>query len=627
MEMSFGSRLKHAWNAFTGNSQLNYSSLGASYSYRADRPRLSRGNERSIITSVYNRIALDVAALNIQHVRLDKNGRFLSVITDGLNNCLTVEANIDQTARAFIQDVVISMFDEGSVAVVPVDTTTNPNVSGSYDILTMRAGKILDWYPKHVRVRLYNEETGLKEDVVVPKDTAAIIENPLYAVINEPNSTMQRLIRKLNLLDVIDEQSGSGKLDLIIQLPYIIKTEARRQQAENRRKDIENQLSGSKYGIAYTDGTEHITQLNRPVNNNLMSQIEFLTSMLYSQLGITQSILDGTADEKTMLNYNNRTIEPIISAIVDEFKRKFLTRTARSQLQSISFFRDPFKLVPVNDIAEIADKFTRNEIMTSNEIRQVIGMKPSDDPRADELRNKNLSAPSEDNPSETLDEEEEYSEDEMTQEEYDAAVSDLDDLDAQLDELEAELEEDDNEIKHYASPYYDPVKAHEYYLKNRELKGRRSTAKLNDEGKNAARYVKEQLSTERKQKVETHKEQTNSTIDSLREHKNAQVEAHKNAMQANIDNLRQKLKGMSKEEKARNKERIYGQIDSLRANNKAQRQRLAESFKAASGSLRTEHKEERSRLKDEYDEKYLQELDKIRSESKFQKVSKRKSKR
>lgn len=630
MEMSFGSRLKHAWNAFTGNPQLNYSGLGASYSYRADRPRLSRGNERSIITSVYNRIALDVAALNIQHVRLDKNGRFLSVITDGLNNCLTVEANIDQTARAFIQDVVISMFDEGSVAVVPVDTTTDPAVSGSYDIQTMRAGKILDWYPKHIRVRLYNEETGLKEDVIVPKDTVAIIENPLYAVINEPNSTMQRLIRKLNLLDVIDEQSGSGKLDLIIQLPYIIKTEARRQQAENRRKDIENQLSGSKYGIAYTDGTEHITQLNRSVGNNLMSQIEFLTSMLYSQLGITQSILDGTADEKTMLNYNNRTIEPIISAIVDEFKRKFLTRTARSQLQSISFFRDPFKLVPVNDIAEIADKFTRNEIMTSNEIRQVIGMKPSDDPRADELRNKNLSAPSEDNPSETLDEEEEYSEDEMTQEEYDAAISDLDDLDAQLDELEAELEEeddDDDEIKHYASPYYDPVKAHEYYLKNRELKGRRSTAKLNDEGKNAARYVKEQLSTERKQKVETHKEQTNSTIDSLRENKNAQVEAHKNAMQVKIDNLRQKLKGMSKEEKARNKERIYGQIDSLRADNKAQRQRLAESFKAASGSLRTEHKEERSRLNDEYDEKYLQELDKIRSESKFQKVSKRKSKK
>lgn len=396
MEMSFGSRLKHAWNAFTGNVQMNYRDLGMSYSYRADRPRLTRGNERSIVTSVYNRIALDVAALNFQHIRLDENGRFLSVIEDGLNNCLTLEANIDQTARSFIQDVVISMFDEGSVAIVPVDTTTDPNVSGSYDIQTMRVGQILDWYPQYIRVRLYNEQTGKKEDIVVPKSATAIIENPLYAVINEPNSTMQRLIRKLNLLDVIDEQSGSGKLDLIIQLPYVIKTEARRQQAENRRKDIENQLSGTKYGIAYTDGTEHITQLNRSVNNNLMSQIEYLTSMLYSQLGITQSILDGTADEKTMLNYNNRTIEPIASAIVGEMKRKFLTKTARSQLQSISFFRDPFKLVPVNEIAEIADKFTRNEIMTSNEIRQVIGMKPSDDPRADELRNKNLSAPSED---------------------------------------------------------------------------------------------------------------------------------------------------------------------------------------------------------------------------------------
>lgn len=394
MEMSFGSRLKHAWNAFTGNIQMNYRDLGMSYPYRADRPRMSRGNERSIVTSVYNRIALDVAALNVQHVRLDENGRFLSVIDDGLNNCLTLEANVDQTARSFIQDVVISMFDEGSVAIVPVDTTTDPNVSGSYDVQSLRVGQILDWYPQYIRTRVYNEQTGRKEDIVVPKSAVAIIENPLYAVINEPNSTMQRLIRKLNLLDVIDEQSGSGKLDLIIQLPYVIKTEARRQQAENRRKDIESQLSGSKYGIAYTDGTEHITQLNRSVNNNLMSQIEYLTSMLYSQLGITQSILDGTADEKTMLNYNNRTIEPIISAIVDEMKRKFLTKTARSQRQSISFFRDPFKLVPVNEIAEIADKFTRNEIMTSNEIRQVVGMKPSDDPRADELRNKNLSEPS-----------------------------------------------------------------------------------------------------------------------------------------------------------------------------------------------------------------------------------------
>ena len=394
MEVTFGSRLKHAWNAFLNKDSTSfYRDIGISHSYRPDRPRLTRGNERSIVTSVYNRIALDAAAINVQHVRLDENNRFLSVIESGLNGCLTVEANLDQTGRAFIQDIVMSMLDEGSVAIVPVDTTFNPEITGSYDILSMRTGKISEWYPSHVKVRVYNEKTGLKEDIMMSKNMVGIVENPLYAVINEPNSTMQRLVRKLNLLDVVDEQSSSGKLDLIIQLPYVIKTEARRQQAEKRRKDIEDQLAGSKYGIAYTDGTEHITQLNRSVENNLMKQIEYLTSMLYSQLGITQSILDGTADDKTMLNYYNRTIEPILSAIVDEMKRKFLTKTARSQLQSISFFRDPFKLAPVNEISEIADKFTRNEIMTSNEIRQIIGMKPSDDPKADELRNKNLSEP------------------------------------------------------------------------------------------------------------------------------------------------------------------------------------------------------------------------------------------
>lgn len=391
MGMSFGSRLKHAWNAFTGTDYTTYQDVGPGYSSRPDRIRLTRGNERSIITSVYNRIALDVAALNVQHIRLDENGRFLSVIQDGLNTCLTVEANIDQTARAFIQDIVVSMLDEGCVAIVPVDTTYDPSVTGSYDIQTMRVGKILDWYPQHVRVRLYNERTGTKENILVPKSTVAIIENPLYAVVNEPNSTMQRLIRKLNLLDVIDEQSGSGKLDLIIQLPYVIKSDARRKQAELRRKDIEEQLSGSKYGIAYIDGTEHVTQLNRSVENNLMKQIEYLTSMLYSQLGITQSILDGTADEKTMLNYYNRTIEPILSAIVDEMKRKFLTKTARTKNKSIKFFRDLFKLVPISEIAEITDKFTRNEVASSNEMRQVIGWKPSDDPKADELRNSNIS--------------------------------------------------------------------------------------------------------------------------------------------------------------------------------------------------------------------------------------------
>ena len=390
--MGFIDRLKHSWNAFVNNRDptILYQDIGTSYGYRPDRVRFSRGNERSIVTSAYNRISIDVSAIDIRHVRLDGSGRYMEDMSSGLNSCLSIEANIDQTSRAFMQDVVMSLLDEGCVAIVPIDTSIDPKVSGSYDIQTMRTGKILQWYPEHIKVRVYNEKTGRKEEIIVPKSTVAIIENPLYAIINEPNSTMQRLIRKLNLLDVIDEQSGSGKLDLIIQLPYSIKSEGRRQQAETRRKDIEMQLTGSKYGIAYTDSTEKITQLNRSVDNNLMKQIEYLTSMLYSQLGITQSILDGTADEQTMLNYTNRTIEPIISAIVDEMKRKFLTKTARSQHQSIKFFRDPFKLVPINSIANMADTFTRNEILTSNEIRQLIGMKPSNDPKADELRNSNI---------------------------------------------------------------------------------------------------------------------------------------------------------------------------------------------------------------------------------------------
>lgn len=396
MELSVGSRFKNAWNAFRNREPTKvFQDIGYGYSYRPDRFRLTRGNERSIVTSVYNRIALDVAAIDIRHVQLDAEGQFCDVVQSGLNNCLSTEANLDQTGRAFIQDAVMSMIDEGCIAIVPVDTDDDPDDTTGYQILSMRVGRIRDWYPKHIRVELYNEETGRKQDIVVPKSTVAIVENPLYAVINEPNSTMQRLIRKLNLLDAVDEQSSSGKLDLIIQLPYVIKTEARRKQAEKRRKDIEQQLAGSKYGIAYTDGTERITQLNRSLENNLMKQIEYLTSMLYSQLGITQSILDGTADDKTMLNYYNRTIEPIIAAIVDEMKRKFLSKTARSQNESIKFFRDPFKLVPVADLAEISDKFTRNEIATSNEIRQVIGWKPSDDPKADELRNSNLSQPNE----------------------------------------------------------------------------------------------------------------------------------------------------------------------------------------------------------------------------------------
>lgn len=404
--MGFLDRLQHGWNAFIMNKDptYNYQDYGMSYSYRPDRPRLTRGNERSIVTAIYNRIALDAAAITIKHCRIDENGRFVENIDSSLNKCLNLEANIDQTGRAFIQDVVMSMLDEGVVALVPIDTSIDPLISGSFDILSMRTGKIVQWYPSHVKVNVYNDKTGVKEDIILPKNKVGIIENPLFAVINEPNSTMQRLIRKLSLLDIVDEQSSAGKLDLIIQLPYVIKSNARRQQAEERRKDIEMQLSGSKYGIAYTDGTERITQLNRPVENNLLKQIEYLTNMLYSQLSFHQSILDGTADEKTMLNYNNRTIEPIVSAIVDEMKRKFLSKTARTQSQTITYFRDPFKLVPVNDIAEIADKFTRNEIMTSNEIRQIVGLKPHDDPKADQLVNSNISQPNDKSSEQSTDE-------------------------------------------------------------------------------------------------------------------------------------------------------------------------------------------------------------------------------
>lgn len=398
MSLNLSTRLVHAWNAFTSRDPTQYIITGPGYSSRPDRPRLSRGNEKSIATSIFNRIALDVSSVSIKHCRLDKNGRYVEDIDSGLNNCLTLEANKDQTGRAFIQDAVLSMLDEGCVALVPVETTIDPKNSNSYQIDSMRTGKITEWYPDMVRVRLYDDRTGEKEEILLPKSQVAIIENPLYAVVNEYNSTMQRLIRKLSLLDVTDEQTASGKLDLIIQLPYVIKTETRREQAERRRKDIIEQLAGSQYGIAYTDGTEKITQLNRSLENNLLKQVEYLTNMVYSQLGITQSVLDGTADEKTMLNYTNRTVEPIISAIVDELKRKFLTKTARSQLQSIVYFRDPFRLVPVNDIAEIADKFTRNEIMTSNEIRQIVGMQPSKDPKADELVNSNISQAKQDIP-------------------------------------------------------------------------------------------------------------------------------------------------------------------------------------------------------------------------------------
>ena len=670
MAIILGSRLKHAWNAFFNNKDpTSRQDTGPGYYYRPDRPRLSRGNERSIVTSIYNRIALDVTQVDIRHVRLDEDERFVGTIPSGLNDCFTLSANIDQTARAFVQDIVMSMFDEGCVAIVPVDTDLNPRVTGSYDIESMRTGRVTEWFPQYVRVNVYNDQTGRREDIVLPKSMVAIVENPLYAVINEPNSTMQRLIRKLNLLDVVDEQNSSGKLDLIIQLPYAVKSEARRQQAEERREAIVRQLVGSKYGIAYTDSTEKITQLNRAIESNLMTQIEYLTKLLFSQLGLTQEIMDGTADEKAMLNYYNRTIEPIVAAITDEMKRKFLTKTARTQRQSIAFFRDPFTLVTARGVADIADTMTRNEIMTSNEIRQIIGMKPSSDPNADKLQNSNLY---QDN---AAPEEEELSEDDVNllveaygglpEDETNAALGDLDDLDNQLDELEGML---GKAIKHYASQYYDPVKAHEYYEEHKKLKGRKSTAGLNAEGKNAASYIKEQLNKERKARVDAHKqktdaaietskqrktlqstaqrEQTKATIDNMREQKKQKVAAHKEQTQSKIDQIREYLKNLNPIERDRKQDQMQSQIDALREANKAERTRLNDEFKSSSTalrevqkrniqgfqeehmststSLRDAHKAEKTRLKNEYDTKYEAELDKLRSESSFQKKSKSK---
>ena len=418
--MKIGDRLAHAWNAFMNRDPTtNNIYSGSSYFNRPDRTRLQTGTEKSIINAIYNRLSLDTASMDIRHVRLDDNGRYIETIDSYLNECLTLSANTDQTSRMFMQDVAMSLLDEGSVAIVPVDTTFNPNITSSYDILSLRTGKILEWFPQHVKIRVYDENKGVKKDVIIPKKNVALIENPYYSIMNAHNSTLQRLIRKLNILDAIDEQSGSGKLDMIIKLPYAIKGTTRQRQAEERRKKIEDQLTDSKYGIAYIDGTESITQLNRPVENNLMKQIEYLTNLLFSQLGLTQAILDGTADEKTMLNYYNRTIEPILSAITDEMKRKFLTKTARTQGQTIQFFRDPFKLVPVTEIAEIADTLTRNEIASSNEIRQIMGWKPSSDPKADELRNSNISAPNDEREyNEGYSEDDEYDDSEDSQEYY-----------------------------------------------------------------------------------------------------------------------------------------------------------------------------------------------------------------
>lgn len=536
MNYTFTDRLKHAWNVFKSRDPTDYWNTHKGYyggdAYRPDynRPRFGAGSDKSIVTAIKNRIAVDAAQVDIQHVRLDDNNRYVETIYSGLNDCLSLSANIDQTGRAFRLDIFMSLLDEGVIAIVPVDTTFDPEVSGTYQINSMRVGKILQWYPQTVKVQLYNEKTGLREEVLVSKKVAAIVENPFYSVMNEPNSTFQRLTHKLALLDAVDEQSSAGKLDLIIQLPYVVKTETRKQQADKRRQEIEDQLNGSKYGIAYTDGTEKIQQLNRPLENNLLSQIQYLTDLAYAQTGMTKEILNGTADEKAMLNYNNRIIEPLVAAVADSMKRTFLTKTAITQKQSIEYFKDPFALVPVENIAEIADKFTRNEILTSNEIRQIIGIKPSDDPSADILRNKNLydtTGPMPGSENITVDEE-----GPVTEEQYLQLVDDLDNIDSQLANLSDSLEQSD--LMHWEE-YDNKAKLYrQWYYMNVEKQGKTlgygnktSTAGLNEEGRAYARYIRELINDERKAKVAGSKSRTDKSIEESKTQRDSGIETSK----------------------------------------------------------------------------------------------------
>lgn len=666
-KLTFGGRLKHAWNAFKSQEKgpaaaldtyaidQSFFSLGVGSTSRLDRPRLRLSSERTIVASLYNRIAIDVSSVDLRHVRNDQNGGYLETIKSGLNECLTVEANVDQTGRELIMDIVMSMFDEGTVAVVPVDTNVNLTKTGSFDILSLRTGKITQWYPKDVKVEVYNENEGKKQEILLPKNRVAIINNPFYSVMNEPNSTLRRLIDKLNLLDAVDNQSSSGKLDLIVQLPYTIKSEARMEEAEKRKKKIEEQLTDSKYGIAYIDATEKITQLNRSLENNLMGQIEWLTTQLYSQLGLSEEVFKGTADEKAMLNYYNTTVNPILTAIIDEMNRKFLTKTARTQGQTVSFFNDPFKLVPVSDIAEIADRFTRNEILSSNEVRAIIGYKPVDDARADELRNKNLNPSEEGYPMTTEEGVEEQLDpndpDAMSDQDLLDAMDELDEADEELNDMEEELDDEElaqadleDGLVHYASPYYDPVKAHEYYMKNRELKGRKpSTSDLNDTGKNAASYVKQRLNEERKAKVKQHSDETNNTIksnsaslksqiQSLGVQRKSEVQRYSKQMQLQIKKLQRQIKRVGK--RGGDTSDIKAQIASLREDNKTQREKLAAEYKSRGNKLREEnkstnkqlredHKTYSKNLKEEYDQKYADEVKKINEDSSMVDAKKR----
>lgn len=595
--MSIIDKLVHAWDAFKGRDPTNVpKDLGYGYSTRPDRPRYTSGNERTIIASVLNKIAMDCASIRLEHCKLDDQERYMDTIDSSLNECLTVSANIDQTGRAFIQDIVASMLDEGVVAVIPTKADFNPNLKDTFKISELRTAKIREWFPKYVRVEMYNPETGYKEDFTYRKEAIAIIENPLYSVMNEYNSTLQRLMRKLSLLDTVDEESSVGKLNMIVQLPYTVKTESKKKIAEARRKDLENQLKNNTLGIGYIDATEKVTQLNRPLENNLLAQVEYLTNLLYSQLGLTPEILNGTADENAMNNYYNRLIEPILSAIADELTRKFITKTARTQGQAICFFRDLFKLMPINNVAEVADKFTRNEIATSNEIRQFIGLKPSKDPRADELRNSNISEAKDvvnydvnGNPVNDF-------QNAGLEEDIDAELQQVEQSEAELDEMEAMLNHsalwDKHYLMHYASKYYDPVKAHEYYEEHKQLKGRNKVT-LNEEGRAIAKSVKENLNKEKK-----------STIERSNEQFKTQTDSNAKSLNNKIQSLNKFLKQLSPKEREAQKERIQEQIASLRAKNDRIKEILNEKKKNTNDSIRKDYKSkydsEVEKLKKEY---------------------------
>ena len=591
--MGIVDRLIHAWDAFKGRDPTGIPKevdVGYGSYSRPDRTRYTRGNERTMVAAVLNRIALDCAAIGIEHVRLDDQKRFLEDINSSLNECLTVSANIDQSGRAFLQDIIMSMLDEGVVAVVPTKSDFNPNLKDAFEIKELRTGKIVEWYPEYVKVNVYNSETGLKEDLIFRKATTAIIENPMYAVMNEHNSTLQRLMRKLSILDVIDEESGSNKLNLVVQLPYTVKTPAKMKIAEQRRKDLENQLKDNKYGIGYIDATEKLTQLNRPLENNLLSQIEFLTKQFLTQLGMSEEILNRTADENVMNNYFNGLIEPMLSAVTDEMIRKFLTKTARSQGQSIAFYRDIFRLMPLNSVAETTDKLIRNEVSTPNEIRSFIGLKPSKDPRADELRNPNISEAKnainydiDGNP--VMDNQNEV-------EDVDAELAELDEADAELDQMEGMLHGDSDEgLMHYASKYYDPVKAHEYYEEHKQLKGRNKVT-LTDEGRAIAKSVKENINKEKTETLKKSNESTKKVLDSNAAH-----------LRNKVASLNKFLQQLSPAQREAQKERIQTMISSLRLRNETARKRLEEKKKTTNESIRSDYKQ-----------KYETELEKIKKE-------------